>query len=151
MKSSDVVQFMRSVLEEAGYEIEENLDDPGWTWRHGTAECEKALSTMDEVVQEAWASAAAYVNDVLGGHIPDERWDAMSVAQQSKMILLCFDDEDDDEDATMANGLFAAIQENDLLRVTLAELGRNIEVGDSATAVATWQRAKHEHNLGATV
>ncbi len=150
MVPSEVVVFMRNVLEEAGYEIEESLEHPGWTWGNGAAECEKALPTMDAAVQDAWASAASFVNDVLGGHIAGQRWDSLSVGQQAKLILLCFDeDEGDDDEAILANGLFAAIRENGILKATLAALGREIEGGDPTTAAATWRRAKHEHLLGA--
>lgn len=150
MCSSEVVVFMKEVLEEAGYEITEDPDNPGWSWGLGTAKCEKTVPSMDEAVLDAWASAASYVNDVLGGNILNNRWESLNIGQQAKLILLCFeDDADEDDDAILTNGLFSVIQENDLLKNTLAALGRHIEVGDSTTAVATWQQVKQEHHLWA--
>ncbi|OZA30923.1 MAG: hypothetical protein B7X93_01445 [Hydrogenophilales bacterium 17-61-9] len=149
MSSSEVVVFMKNIIEEAGYEIAEDPDS-GWTWRLGGSECEKTMPTMDEAVLDAWVSAASYVNDVLGGNILNNRWESLNIGQQAKLILLCFeDDADEDDDAILTNGLFSVIQENDLLKNTLAALGRHIEVGDSTTAVATWQQVKQEHHIWA--
>ncbi len=149
MSSSEVVVFMKNIIEEAGYEIAEDPDS-GWTWRLGGSECEKTMPTMDEAVLDAWVSAASYVNDVLGGNILNNRWESLNIGQQAKLILLCFeDDADEDDDAILTNGLFSVIQENDLLKNTLTALGREIDGGDVATAAATWRRAKHEYNLGA--
>ncbi len=145
------IQFMRSVLEEVGYDIEEGPVQSGWSWNIETAVCQTPLPTMADAVFDAWASAADYVRDMLGGHTPAEtwatQWESMSVGQQAKLILLSFDDEEDG--AALSDGLFQAIRENDLLKTTLRTLGGAIEGGDNTTTRDTWQQAKTTHQLSA--
>lgn len=147
----EAIHFMKNILEEVDYEIAENPTQSGWSWSVGAATCQATLPTMDEVVIDAWASAADYVRDMLGRHIPQEKWlaqwDAMSLGQQGRLVLLSFEDE---EGAMLGDGLFQAIHENDLLKRTLSTLGDSIENGDTTTTQITWQQAKAVYQLSAT-
>lgn len=141
---------MRDVLEEAGYVIEENSTQSGWSWGIGTAVCQSKPQSLDDVVRDAWSSAADYVRDILGGQIPYEKWveqwAAMNVGQQARLIILCFDDKDD-EGVAVSDGLLQAIYENDTLKTTLRTLGDAIENGDITTTQNTWHQAKMTHQL----
>lgn len=149
---TEAIEFMKNILEEVGYDIDEDPEQPGWSWSIETAACQTPLETMGEAVSDAWASAADYVRDMLGGHTPADRWrgqwEAMSVGQQAKLILLSFDD--DEEGTALSDGLFQAIRENDLLKTTLRTLGGAIETGDTTTTQNTWRQAKVAHQLSAT-
>lgn len=149
---TEAIEFMKNILEEVGYDIDEDPEQPGWSWSIETATCQTPLETMGEAVSDAWASAADYVRDMLGGHVPSEKWldqwAAMSVSQQAKLILLCFDDEDDG--AALSDGLLQTMRENELLKTTLLTLGGAIESGDNTTTQSTWQHAKATHQLSAT-
>lgn len=148
---AETIQFMRNVLEEVEYEIEENPAQTGWSWVIGTAECQAKPLTLQDAVQDAWASAADYVRDILGGHISHDewldQWEAMSVGQQARLILLCFDCEN--EGAAISDGLLQTMRENDLLKTTLLTLGGAIEVGDNTVTRTAWRQAKATHQLSA--
>lgn len=144
----ETIGFMQNTLEAVGYDIEN--DESGWGWSNETAESEKSFSSREDAVIGAWDSASDFVCDVLGGGDAldwwEARWSAMSVAQQAKMILMCFEDSDEDR-PIVADGLFHAIRENDALRQTIGILGGVIESGDKKAAATILAQARQSHGI----
>lgn len=145
---SEVIGFMQNTLEAVGYDIEN--DGSGWGWSNETAVSELPFSSRESAVIGAWDSASDFVCDVLGGGDAldwwEARWSAMSVPQQAKMILMCFEDSADDR-PIIADGLFHAIRENDALRQTIGILGGAIEAGDKNTASTILAQARQSHGI----
>lgn len=143
-----VVGFMKSTLEAVGYDI--GKDEEGWYWSHFETESQQPFAKFEDALSEAWDTASEFVRDVLGGSDSEEmwaaRWRTMSVAQQAKLILMCFEDGDDDR-AVVANGLFKVIRENETLRQTIGILGSAIESGDKNMAHTVWSQAQQSHGI----
>lgn len=145
---NDTIDFMRGTLEVVGYDI--GQDENGWGWSNGEMESGQAFPTLEGAVREAWDTASDFVRTVLGGTDAHDgwpaRWSGMSVAQQAKLIMMCFEEGDDDR-AIVADGLFQAIRENDMLKKTIGTIGLALESGDANTASTTWMSAKREHGI----
>lgn len=145
---NEIVDFKRATLEVVGYDFE--IDQTGWGWSNGEMECGQPFHALEGAVSDAWDTASDFVRTVLGGVDTHDswpsRWSGMSVAQQAKLILMCFEDGDDDR-AIVADGLFQAIRENDMLKKTIGTIGLALESGDANTASATWMSAKREHGI----
>lgn len=150
MKLDDsVVGFMKTTLEAVGYDIYK--DETGWRWAHlEDEESQQSFSKPEDAISESWDTASEFVRDVLGGSDSPElwaaRWRTMSVAQQAKLILMCFEDGEDDRDV-VASGLFKMIRENEALRQTIGILGSAIESGDKAMASTIWAQAQQSHGI----
>lgn len=143
-----VVGFMKNTLEAVGYDI--GKDDDGWYWSQFETDSPRHFENPEDAVSDAWDTASEFVRDVLGGSDPEEiwaaRWRTMTVAQQAKLILMCFEDGDDDR-TVVANGLFKIIRENEALRQTIEILGSAIESGDNNMASTIWTQAQQSHGI----
>lgn len=149
MKLDDsVVGFMKDTLVVVGYDIDK--DKTEWRWSHFEAKSQRSFTKFEDAVNEAWDAASEFVCDVIGGSDSPEwwsaRWRAMSVAQQAKLILMCFEDGDDDR-SIVANGLFKAIRENEALRQTIEIIGNAIEAGDKNMASSILIQAQQTHGI----
>lgn len=73
------------VLEELGYDIDEDSDQPGlWIWTAPTDGCDISYDSAQEALSAAWTDVVGQTMGIL--NMSSEQWDALSFAQQKELI-----------------------------------------------------------------
>jgi hypothetical protein len=80
-----MVDPRREILEEVGYSIRPDVDQPGkWVWVAVTDGCDASFDSEAEAYDDAYRDAASQVMSILD--MADEQWDALTLYDQSRAI-----------------------------------------------------------------
>lgn len=75
----------QEVLEELGYEVSEDPDQPGlWQWSAPTDGCDASFDSQADAVRDAWRDASQQACAVEG--LSTQQWDALSFEQQCQKL-----------------------------------------------------------------
>jgi hypothetical protein len=88
----DRAQDARSlVLEELGYEIKPDGDQPGlWVWTAPTDSCDSSFSSEEKATEAAWLDALSQVKAV--HEITDDEWASLPFEKQRELLLALGED-----------------------------------------------------------
>jgi hypothetical protein len=133
-----VADFKKSVLEFVGYEFEEN-EENRWSLNLFDSRLAGPFDQLVDCVERGWEEARVFVMDIFGVKATDGawvyRWNVLSVSQQAKLIMMCFDAKEENSDRDVVAGLvFKIATENDFLKGNITSLGVAIESDNLAAA-----------------